>query len=230
MTAIDVLSANGDEAANAMVLIAREERAHGNDVETLSIDGIGIRGNLIEEWTDPNGLNLEVIVPPKEEYAAAGFPPDRFVLDAAQGELTCPAGQSTRKRDRNTNGTGWKYRFSAGQCKDCPLRRQCLAKPETTRARTVIKNNYEETYRAAREKAATPRYQEVRSQHPRIERKLGELVRLHDARHARYRGKNKVLIQALITGLVVNAKRLVKLLEASLAPTAGMVRAKCTGS
>jgi hypothetical protein len=105
-----------------------------------------------------------------------------------------------------------------------------MANPETTRGgRTVIKNDYEATYRAAREKAQTPRYQEVRAQHPRIERKLGELVRWHDARHARYRGRAKVLIQMLLTGWVVNVKRMLKLVENAGAAPAGTVRAGLAG-
>src|SRR5262249_9651387 len=111
-------------------------------------------------------------------------------------------------------------------CAGCPLRGKCLAKPETTTGgRTVIKNDYEATYRAARERAQTPRYREVRQQHPRVERKLGELVRWHGARQARYRGRAKVLIQGLLAGLVVNVKRLLKLVEVAVGPTAGTVRA-----
>jgi len=225
ITAIDVLPPSGDEAANATALIQQEEQAHGNDIEALSIDGIGFRGDLIDRLTDPEGLNLEVIVPPTEQAPSGGFPPEAFLLDAAKEELTCPAGQTTRSRARNAKDTGWKYRFSAGQCKGCPLRDQCLAKPKATSGRTVIKNDYEATYRTAREKAKTPRYQEVRAQHPRVERKLGELVRWHHARHARYRGRAKVLIQALLTGFVVNVKRMLKLVEACGGPTAGTVRA-----
>jgi transposase len=230
LTVIDVLPPSGDEAANATALIQQEEQAHGNNIEALSIDGIGFRGDLIGEWTDPHGLNLEVIVPPTEQAASGGFPPEAFLLDAAKEELTCPAGQTTRRRARNAKDTGWKYRFSAGQCKGCPLREQCLASPRATGGRTVIKNDYEAIYRTAREKAKTPRYQEVRSQHPRVERKLGELVRWHDARHARYRGRVKVLTQALLTGFVVNVKRMLKLVEVCVGPAAGTVRAGCGGA
>jgi transposase len=230
ITSMDVLPPSGDEAANATALIQQEEQAHGNDIEALSIDGIGFRGDLIEQWTDPNGLNLEVIVPPTEQCPSGGFPPEEFRLDAATGEVTCPAGQTTRSRARNAKDTGWKYRFSASQCGGCPLRQKCLANPETTAARTVIKNDHEATYRAAREKAKTPRYQEVRAQHPKVERKLAELVRWHGLRHARYRGRVKVLIQALLTGLVVNIKRMSKLLEPLAVPTVGTVRAGCSGA
>ena len=230
ITAVDVLAANADEAANATRLIYQEEQAHGNDVKAMSIDGIGFRGDLIDEWTDPNGLNLEVIVPPTEPTPSAGFSPEAFTLDAAQAELTCPAGQTTTTRQRNANDTGWKYRFAPRQCAECPLRRQCMAKPETTTGgRTVIKNDYEATYRAAREQAKTPRYQEVRRQHSKVERKLGELARWHKARHARYRGQSKVLLQVLLTSIVVNIKCFLKLIAGPAKPTAGTVCAGLSG-
>jgi hypothetical protein len=229
ITAIDVLPANGDEAANATHLIEREEQAQGNDIEALSIDGIGFRGDLIEQWSDPEGLDLEVIVPPTEPAPTVGFPPEAFALDAAGQELTCPAGTTTQSRSRNDKDTGWRYRFGAARCAGCPLRAQCLAQPETTGGgRTVIKNDHEATYRAAREKAKTPRYREVRAQHPKVERKLGELARWHDGRHARYWGRSKVLIQELLTGFAVNVKRMLKLLENAGAATAGTVRAGLT--
>jgi transposase len=229
ITAINVLPANADEAADASGLIQQEEQAQGNDIQTLSIDGVGFRGDLLEQWTDPEGLGLEVIVPPSEPAQTGGFPPEAFTLDAAGEELSCPAGKTTRTRQRNTNGTGWKYRFAAHHCNDCPLRQRCFTDPEKGRRRTVIKNDHEAAYRAAREKAQTPRYQDVRRSHPRVERKLGELVRWHDARRARYRGRAKVLIQGLLTGLVVNVKRLLKLVEAAAQPMAGTVRAGCVG-
>src|SRR5207344_2547890 len=63
--AVDVLSANGDEAANAKQLIAREEHAHGNDVASLSIDRIGYRGDVLAELSDAaDGPQLTVYVPP----------------------------------------------------------------------------------------------------------------------------------------------------------------------
>jgi transposase/DnaJ-domain-containing protein 1 len=225
ITAVDVLPPSADEAANATALIEQEEQAHGNDIKALSIDSVGFRGDLLKQWTDPEGLNLEVIVPPKEPPPSSVFPPEAFTLNSAGDELTCPAGKTTHKRQRNTNDTGWKYRFSARQCAGCPLREQCLQEPKKTKSRCVIKNEYEETYRAAREKAKTARYQEVRRQHPLIERKLGEMVRWHDCRHARYWGRAKVLIQALMTGLVVNVKRFVKLVNDCEQPAQGMVRA-----
>ena len=53
----------------------------------------------------------------------------------------------------------------------------------------------------------------MRHQHPRGERQLAEIVRDHGGRRSRYRGQWRVQIQYLLTGLVVNVKRMGKLLR-----------------
>jgi transposase len=228
ITALNVLPANGDEGADTALLIRQEEQAHGNDVQGVSIDGAGYRGPLLRELTDPAGLNLEVFTPPAQVPPSGVFAPERFTLTLVDGSpvLTCPAGQTTRTMARRSrHDTGWKYRFSDKQCAACPLREQCLANPQSQTGRTVTKNDYDAEYAAAQAKARTPAYAEVRRQHPAIERKLAEVVRRHDARHARYRGRLRVLFQSLMTGLVVNMKRIVRLIDA-LQPTTRIVRAE----
>jgi IS5 family transposase len=228
ITAVNVLPANGDDGADTAHLIRQEEQAHGNDVEQVSIDGAGFRGPALRELTDPAGLNLEVFTPPTETVTP-GFPPERFTLTVIDDRptLTCPAGATTSRRSRNDEGTGYIYRFDEQQCVTCPLREACLANPKV-KSRTVTKNDYEAEYRAAKAKAQTPEYAEVRRRHPAIERKLAELVRRHDLRHARYRGRLKVLYQSLMTTFVVNLKRIVRLLcpGADHPPGTGTVRAE----
>ena len=228
ITAVNVLPANGNEGADATHLIRQEEQAHGNDVQGLSIDGAGFRGDLLRELTDPQGLNLEVFVPPPPQPVTGVFGPEQFTLSDDGNTLTCPAGQTATWQAREGNAVRYVFRESA--CGDCPLRQQCLAGPKVKR-RSVSKSCYEAEYCAARAKAQTAGYAEVRKQHPAIERKISELVRRHDARHARYRGQQPVLHQGLLTALVVNLKRMVRLLHNRLLhaldppPTTGTVRA-----
>jgi IS5 family transposase len=228
ITAVHVLPGNGDDGADTAELIRQEEQAHGNDVQGVSIDGAGFRGSVLRALTDPAGLNLEVFTPPTEAVTP-GFPPQRFPLTVIDDRptLTCPAGETTQRRSRNDDDTGYIYRFDASACGACPLRSECLATP-TSKCRTVTKNDYEAEYRAARAKAQTPEYAEVRRRHPAIERKLAELVRRHDLRHARYRGRLRVLYQSLLTSLVVNLKRIVRLLRPGAEPP-GTVRAASVG-
>jgi transposase len=217
LTAINVLAANGDEGGDAAVLIGQEEAAHGNDVAAISIDGAGYRGPVLRELTDPAGLDMEVFTPPSQRLPLTVFGPEQFVRSADGKTLTCPAGQTARSYERNSNDTGVKFRFSKKQCGGCRLREQCLAQPQA-KSRTVIKNDYEAEYQAAQRKAQTAAYRQTRQEHPAIERKLSELVRRHDLRHARYRGLSKVRRQALLTGVAVNMKRLVKLAKAAPKP------------
>jgi transposase len=211
ITAVNMLPANGDEAADAVPLIQHEEEVHGNDVEALSMDGIGFRGTLLRECIDPEGLNLEVFVPPSPEPPTSLFRVELFVLDPTGETLTCPAGQTTSKRQAHQDGRGWNFRFARSTCSNCPLQKQCLKELPKRSGRTVFKSFYEKEYRAARAKAQTPEFAAVRRQHWRIERKLGEIVRWHGGRRARYRGHWRVLLQSLMTAVVVNVKRIVAL-------------------
>ncbi len=116
------------EAAETETLIAQEEEAQGNEVQALSIDGIGFRGDLRRHWQDPDGLHLDVFVPPSPEPAPlSSFPGEDFTLDREGKVLTCPGGQQTHHRTRTTLNTGWTYTFPAATCHACPLRAQLLA-------------------------------------------------------------------------------------------------------
>jgi transposase len=217
ITSLNVLPANGAEAADAVTLIEQEEAAQGNDVEALSMDGAGYNGPVLRELTDPQGLNLDVTVPPPSRAQRTTFGPERFaleVIDAQQGEVTCPRGQSTRQRSRTRQGTGYRYQFKASQCAACPLRQECLENPASPRGRVVVKNDYEAEYSRVEAKAQTAEYEQTRRAHPKVERKLNEVVGHHGGRRARFRGQPRVLIQAVLLGLVVNVKRMVKLLTA----------------
>jgi transposase len=215
ITSLNVLPGNGPEAADAISLIQQEEAAQGNDVAGLSMDGAGYNGPVLRQLTDPQGLNLDVTVPPPSPPRRTTFGPERFrlkVIDAQHGEVTCPNGQTTRQRCRTRQGTGYRYQFKTTQCAACPLRRECLEKPASKRGRVVIKNDYEAEYGQVEAKARTPQYQETRRTHAKVERKLSEVVRHHHGRRASFRGLPKVLSQAVLTALVVNVKRRVKLL------------------
>lgn len=224
ITSVNVLPGNGAEAADAITLIEQEEAAQGNDIEALSIDGAGYNGPVLRALTNPEGLNLDVTVPPPTLAPRTTFGPERFsltILDEQHREVTCPAGQTTRQRSRTRQDTGDRYQFKTSQCAGCSLRNDCLENPASTRGRVVIKNDYEAEYKKVHEKAQTPDYKETRRTHPKIERKLGEVARHHGARRACFRGTAKVLTQALLTALVVNVKRMVKLLTPTRPAGAG---------
>jgi len=218
ITALSVLPANADQAANATALIGPEETVHGNAIQPLSIDKAGFRGELLRDWQNPDGLGLEVVVPPIHVEPTPYFMAEDFTHTAEVKTLRCPNGVSTQRRTRNRVDTGWKYSFAGDHCAACPLQARCLKHLAKANGRIVVVTDYAAEYAAARQKVTTSGYRQVRREHPAIERKLAEVVRQHDGRRARYRGQARVSIQYLLTGLVVNVKRMVRLLLGAAHP------------
>jgi transposase len=212
LTGVHILPGNGDEGADATALIEEEEKRHGNDVEGLSIDGAGHRGELLREWQDKQGLDLDVTVPVPPLPQTQLYGPERFPLTDDGETVTCPAGQTGRKDGRNNKDTGTKFRFPLDVCNNCTQRGACIGEGCRKTGRSVIKNDYEPEYQAARTRAGTEAHAATRREHPRVERKLAEIVRWHGGRRARYRGLAKVAAQFLLTTVVVNVKRIVRLL------------------
>lgn len=220
ITALNLLPANGHEGADAATLIRHEESVTGEDVKAISIDGAGYAGEVLRELQDPEGLALDVYVPYKESSASNQFASSEFVEDVEHQYVTCPAGQTSRYRQREESRHGTSYRFALTTCVDCPLRERCLGRvPKGPFGRTVRKSDYEAEHNAVREKVTTPEYRAVKKEHPKIERKLSELVNRHGARRARYRGLAKVLSQQIWIVIAVNAKRITKLLSGALTPS-----------
>jgi transposase len=211
ITELNLLPAGGEEAADAVTLIRQEEEAHGNDVEALSIDGVGFNGPVLRELEDPQGLAVNTIVPVPQEPASETFTPEDFVTDAETGKLRCPAGVTSNQGERDEEQHGWAYRFPRQACAACPLLGRCMKNPPRGRyGRKVRKNDYEPEYRRARQKVGTETYQKVRAEHLMVERKLGEVLNRHGGRRARYWGTSKILIQELMAGLATNVKQIVR--------------------
>lgn len=211
ITQIDVLEAGGDEAKSAVSLIRMEQQEQGNKIAQMSIDGAGFNGEMIRELEDPNGLNVEVIVPPKKVPVSDRLPSTEFELSADGESVTCPEGKQSHYRQADSNST--IFRFQRKQCEGCPLLTLChpiFGKGPF--GRSVSKNTYEAEYDRVRERAKTEVFASVRREHPAIERKLNEIVNHHGGRRAKYWGIGKVKVQQLMTATVVNAKRILKLL------------------
>lgn len=213
ITCVDVLSAGGDEAQSALNLITSEQQAHGNQIESLSIDGVGFNGPMLRAMEGPGGLGVTVYTPTRESTNSGVFGVERFVI-AADGQcVVCPGGQRSRWRQRDDARHRTCFQFHRQTCAACPLMSQC--KPELGKSssggRGVTKNDYEAEHMRARARTQSAQYAAVRREHPAIERKLNEVMRHHGGRFAKYWGQGKVKAQELMTCFTVNVKRITRL-------------------
>lgn len=220
ITALNVLPAGGNEACGAVALMEQERSAHHNSPQELSMDGAGFDGAMIRELEGGDSEKMEVFVPPKKAREDIEISGEQFeVVQTIENgdQVKCPQGQVSRYRQRDGDAT--VYRYNKETCQSCPLVQACCKNIEESKfGRSVRKNDYQAEYDRVRQRSQTTRYEEVRKLHPAIERKLNECVNHHGARRARYRGLEKVPIQMFGTGLAINLKRIVKLLQ-RCAPT-----------
>ena len=223
VTAVGTLPANGHEAADAVKLIAHEEAAAGErgsavDIEALSIDAIGFDGPVLDQLHDVRGLGVEVYVPVRDfEGVGEGYGADRFEVIGDGDRLRCPGGHLSGGPQQAGAGKPHevRYQFAVAGCRGCVLRSACdpagFARVGS-RGRRVRINLHAAAYERARSVASSEAYAEVRSRHPLVERKLGEMVRHHGGRRARHRGIGAVGIEHVMLAMAVNLKRLAKLL------------------
>ncbi len=211
-TAINVMPANGNESADALLLMEQEQSAHGNDIEQLSIDGAGYDGPVIRELESEQGSNVKVFVPPKASPTGGQFSAEQFELSEDGSHVTCPAGEQSQYKQRDESRHTTAYRFNTEACHSCPLMNQCIDAKQKY-GRSVRKNDYELEYEMVRERAQTQEYAEVKREHPKVERRLGELINRHGGRRARYRGTGRVLVQQILGAMTANLKRMIRLLD-----------------
>jgi len=200
VTTIDTLPGNENEGAKLKEMV-EEELSKGLKMEEMAADKLydsGENRRYLRERDIAPYIPFRVNSPQIEDFFFDG-----------QG-LRCPAGKYTQRYI--PQGAGELYYFSVSDCSGCDLKGRCVSPSE------VRKKVYLSTSR--REKLLYGQVKEERKDRYRrrsvIERKFGEAKKWHGLGRARFRGFHNVAIQSLLTFLVMNLKRVAKLIPSSL--------------
>jgi transposase len=164
-------------------------------------------------------LEIEAIIPTTKEVVRAGrIPLRRFKYDAKAGVVRCPMGKRLTRGSRGKNG--YWYRAQACDCSECPFMAKCV--PAKSKSRSVlILDGYVALLRARREKERgwKPEKVEAYKRHRyQVEGVHGESKSEHGLRRAVGRGLANIRIQAYLTAMVINLKRLVDHSKSAGAP------------
>jgi transposase len=155
---------------------------------------------------------IEAIIPPQTTKKRPHcIPSCRFKYDAKHRIVKCPAQQVLTYS--STSEKGDIYRADSKDCRTCPLRQRCFGLK--ARCRTIlIVPGYEALLRARRTHAGKKeRRKALYTRHRwRVEGIHGEAKTQHGLRRAARRGLWNVAIQAYLTAVVMNLKRLAAVL------------------
>ncbi len=128
--------------------------------------------------------------------------PDRIRCPAGKYLYPSPADYENRKR----------YVSLPGACRDCPLASTCPAKtrPTSPHTRFVLRPNDQDLFDEVQAQMQEPTFLARASERMwKCEGLFAEAKENHNLARAKYRGRSKVQIQAYLSAMVQNLKRLV---------------------
>lgn len=202
---VDVRPGNAADGEGAAPLLGEAQGVDGIEVETLVGDMAYSDGD-VREAVERGGAEMVAKVPPVTN--GGRLPKTDFDIDTAEGSVTCPAGQTTtdaRAAKDHKGRPATRFVFPASACGPCPLQERCVGGKG---GRTIVVGVHEERIAAARRaQAHDPAVIALLRARAKVERKIDHLQDL-GMRKARYRGRRKTKLQALLAATVANFKRL----------------------
>jgi transposase len=207
---VEVTTGQASEGQQLPDQIQRIEANIGQQPETVTADA-GYAHGANYDYLEQR--QIEAIIPPQAVPGKSNcIPSCRFSYDARHRIVVCPAKRKLTYRGSTEKGD--LYRARARDCRRCRLRSRCFG--NTARYRTIlIGPGYEALLRARRKHAGGDvRRKVLYTRHRwRVEGIHGEAKTQHGLRRAARRGLWNVAIQAYLTAVAMNLKRLAAVLS-----------------
>lgn len=207
ITAVSATAASEDDTAVVPELIEQHERHCGRPRRAVGDHLYGSQDCL--QHLQDKGIET-VIRPRKGGNSHGGLDKSDFRYDSKEDVYCCPAGEVLRRRRRQRKDGKAFYSAAPEVCVSCELRSQCVRSksPNAVRQVTRFDTPYVELAQEACSSAKGKRL--LRRRQTCIEGLFGQAKSHHGLGRARLRGMVKMKIQALLTAMVINIKKLLQ--------------------
>lgn len=184
--------------------------------------------NLTSVYGDKAYFRADILNMIKEKEALSYIPvsasaykidEELFSYNKDSDQWFCVMGNETIKvkfRTQEQNGKTRKlldYSFERERCRNCPRRAECIGKSKRIAKILTVSVNTPELYEYS-QRAKTPEFLAEYRKRAKIEPKNAELKRFHGLNRAKGYGLKSIRIQAKLTVLAVNLKRIAKMVSA----------------
>jgi IS5 family transposase len=217
ITGLEITTGEADDGKQLQKIV-EQSKSSGVVVEEICTDmAYPSKDNLA--YAKKNGIKmiakLNPVISNGKSRAAEGF-----IFNKDADTFQCPAGhlaKSKRINGKKDVGTNRKltYDFDISKCKNCPYRNGCYK--EGAKSKTYSVTIVSETHMEQKAFQETEYFKERAKQRYMIEAKNAEMKQAHGLGTADSTGLVAMRLQSYFTAFVVNAKRIVKLLEPSIA-------------
>jgi IS5 family transposase len=155
---------------------------------------------------------IRTYIPLHDAHLGKGkLTPTEFKYHSKADRYQCPEGYFLYPYEKLDNALIKRYRITGGYCRQCSKRVDCLPDSAKSRARFAYRSPHQyeiDKVRARQETRAFICKMILRKW--TIEGLFAEAKQFHKLKRARYRGLQKVSIQALMTAIAQNIKRIIK--------------------
>jgi len=217
ITNIDVTPANIPGHDKIIPLIDEQVNNHGLKIKEISADSEYGAGH-IREALEKRSIDAYIPLYDRGNKHRAGmFGYEDFKYDKERDIVTCPAGNTLyfMKHRKRGDISARVYRSRKRDCKICPYLYKCTTSKSTYRTFEV--SDYYGVIKRAELINKTERYKEAaKIRKLCTEPKFAEAKCYHGLRRFRYRGLARVTIQAILTAICINVKRLARVVMARL--------------
>jgi len=202
---VEVTEGSVNEGTRLIGQVERVESNTGVKVVKVTADAAYATsanyGELEEMGIDP------VIPPQPERKKGKKIPARRFKYDAKHDHVVCLEGRKLKRS--GAIDEGWTYRAKAHDCRKCRLRERCVQAGRSSRS-IYIPDGFPALLRGRRRKHRWK--EECADSYTRhrwiAEGRVAETKVQHQMSRAVRRGLPNVTIQALVTAMAINLKRL----------------------
>lgn len=208
ITDATVTPANVDDSTQLQALVEGHERNTDTTPGGLGGDAKYHTGPN-REFLKHEGIEAFIAVPAAKGEKSGMFSASDFEHDPIGDCVMCPAGQIAEGGKWDEKEQGRTYYFRKAQCEGCVLREQCS---KCKRGRTVFISDHREVMLAARANKDNPEQLEGQVRRLGIERTFALQKRRHGLGRTRYRTLPRVTIGVYLNILVVNIRRIAKLI------------------
>lgn len=189
--------------------------------DQLLEDGRAPKEHLVDQGyvSGPNmtnsqkrGIDLIGIMSGDTSGKPDGYRQEDFTIDWEREVVICPHEATSRfwrSQNKANNRSGIYVRFGSF-CRNCEAWHVCTTSKQ---GRTIFINAHHKIITDRRAQQQTAAFREKLKSRAAVEGTISMLVRKHGARRARYRGHDKVHLQAVLTGAAVNLKQLARAIQ-----------------
>jgi transposase len=178
--------------------------ANGQMINKIVADGgYGSTENRIEVL----GKGALLVAPVSKDANTSGdyYPQATFTID--ESGVICPAGHRTMISYYDKKKGTTLYHFKKSDCQNCGLKQKCTKCDH----RTISVSKHYSIIEEAKNYGKSEQFKEDMRMRAHIEPKQGEMKRFHGLERAKFWGIAKLNVQAMLTAIVVNLKRFVKM-------------------